>query len=313
MKKPYQVFYDGNFWGHHGKDHAGEEMKLNREFQWAGHYWLIPSIYLCGKGIVVDLCRRVALSDISAFMEKWVPEGKDVSWERFSREEQMELERENPLILDFFSELEVNGRTLQREHGCGICFNPCLGKEMDDDSEIQNVLRHYQLDTAYGWVVSREAFSWEGRYKSQIHSMSIRLKEEPKELCGPHFKVRSPGDIFSFVHPVSGIKYTLIAKAFEQHTLPDSVWESKSKQLPVHFTAMDYTLEPKTAEQISIYDCAVSDSADGPISVFLAGRLPSEDVLTAYSSLHLEAVQEDIEWFIVFQDKIHPEGEFTLI
>ena len=105
--------------------------------------------------------------------------------------------------------------------------------------------------------------------------MSIRLKEEPKELCGPHFKVCSPGDTFSFVHPVSGIKYTLIAKAFEQHTLPDSVWESKSKQLPVHFTAMDYTLEPKTA--------------------------------------HLEAVQEDIEWLIVFQDKIHPEGEFTLI
>ena len=38
MKQPCltKVFFEGSFYGHHGRDHAGREIRLGRAFDWAG-------------------------------------------------------------------------------------------------------------------------------------------------------------------------------------------------------------------------------------------------------------------------------------
>ena len=36
----WKVYFEGNFWGHSGRDRAGTEIKLNKQFDWAGHHWL---------------------------------------------------------------------------------------------------------------------------------------------------------------------------------------------------------------------------------------------------------------------------------
>ena len=41
----WKVYFEGNFWGHSGKDHAGTEIRLNKQFDWARHHWVIPAAY----------------------------------------------------------------------------------------------------------------------------------------------------------------------------------------------------------------------------------------------------------------------------
>ena len=50
---------------------------------WGNKNLYIPAIYVGQEGVVLDLCMRVPLSDISAFMDKW----KDRDYENMSDEE----------------------------------------------------------------------------------------------------------------------------------------------------------------------------------------------------------------------------------
>lgn len=67
----WKVYFEGNFWGHSGKDHAGTEIRLNKQFDWARHHWVIPAAYSCSKGLVMDFCMRTPEEDIRKFITKW--------------------------------------------------------------------------------------------------------------------------------------------------------------------------------------------------------------------------------------------------
>ena len=67
----WKVYFDGDFWGHSGKDRSGTELRLNKQFDWAGHHWVIPAAYSCSKGLVMDFCMRTPEDDIRKFMTKW--------------------------------------------------------------------------------------------------------------------------------------------------------------------------------------------------------------------------------------------------
>ena len=47
----WKVYFDGNFWEPSGKDRAGTEIRLDKQFEWAGHHWIIPAAYSCNKGL----------------------------------------------------------------------------------------------------------------------------------------------------------------------------------------------------------------------------------------------------------------------
>ena len=93
----WKVYFEGNFWGHLGRDLAGTEIRLDQQFDWAGHHWIIPAVYSCGKGLVVDLCMRTETEDIRRFIAKWNLTAENDSEENFTQEQQMQIELENPL------------------------------------------------------------------------------------------------------------------------------------------------------------------------------------------------------------------------
>lgn len=72
----WKVYFDGDFWGHRGKDRAGKEIKLDKQFDWAGYHWVIPAAYSCSKGLVVDFCMRVDSESIRDFMKNGIWTGK---------------------------------------------------------------------------------------------------------------------------------------------------------------------------------------------------------------------------------------------
>ena len=198
----WKVYFDGNFWEPSGKDRAGTEIRLDKQFEWAGHHWIIPAAYSCNKGLVLDFCMCTLAEDIREFMKKWDLTPENDSCLNFTQEQQLQIDLDNPLCLDIIPCLKLNGTTMQASHSCSVVFNPCLPDEINNEPEAKWVLKHYELDTSYGWMIFRAAFLWPDKRRPAIKSLSLTMELQPFRMPGPHFKIHFPGDQFAFSHPV---------------------------------------------------------------------------------------------------------------
>ena len=169
----WKVYFDGNFWEPSGKGHAGTELRLNKQFEWAGHHWIIPAVYSCNKGLVLDFCMCTPAEDIREFMKKWDLHPENDSCIYFTQEQQMQIDLDNPLCLDFIPRLELNGKTMLTSHGCSVVFNPCLPDGMINETEAKWALEYYNLDISYGWMIFRAAFLWPDKRRPAIKSLSL--------------------------------------------------------------------------------------------------------------------------------------------
>lgn len=335
----WKVYFEGNFWGHSGRDRAGVEIKLNKHFDWAGHHWIIPAVYSCSKGLVVDFCMRAEAEDIRRFIAKWNLTAENDSAENFTQEQQMQMELENPLDLDFSAKIELNGKTLQSSHGCAVGIIPCLPNGVANEKVAQAAATHYGLDDSYGWMIYRESYLWGRKRRPEIKSLSITMEQQPCRVPGPHFKTHAPGDSFSFSHPVSGTEYTLTVQELEEQAISQQQFDSNRWCYPTHFTAMSYTISPEPDDDISICDCAEGDrpleiapcadsyapearngivcvgvigGAVGPAAVVF-GKNAQGHLHAVCSALHFEPVAEDIEWRVEFHVAQFSNKTFLLI
>ena len=210
---------------------------------------------------------------------------------------------------------------------------------MINEAEAKWALEHYDLDTSYGWMIFRAAFPWTSKRRPEIKALSLTMEQQSCRVPGPHFKAHAPGDSFSFLHPVSGKKYTLTVQELEQQTISEKRYGSDRWFYPTHFTAMSYTLSPEPDSDVTICDCAEGDKpleiapcsdryapearndiacigiiggADGPIAI-VCGDSSKEKLHAVCSSLHFEPVEGDIEWRIVFNIKSSNEMSLELI
>ena len=332
----WKVYFDGDFWGHQGKDRAGTEVPLGKDFAWAGHCWLVPAAYACAKGLVVDFCMRAEPEAIRSFREKWNPSQESELFLNLTSEQRMRMEAENPLCLNFCPRLELNGKPLPVSHGCSVYFYPCVTEEEINSPQAKWAVDHYGLDTACGWVITRNVFPWKRR-PSKLNTLRVVMEQQPVSVPGPHFTARQPGDTFTFSHPVSGTEYRLTVRELERKTIPAGSFGSDRWSYPTHTVAMTYTLSPEPEEDISIRDCAEGDrpvetatkdpmaptatasvavigiigGSDGPTSIASGGK-PTGKLRAAYASLHFEPA-EDVEWRVEFSVRQFEEEPFILL
>lgn len=325
--REWKVFFSGSFWGQMEGERAGTEIRLDREFDWAGYHWVIPAIYSCEKGLVMEFCRRVEIEDIRGFMKKWNLNAENDSCVHLNREQQMQLDLDNPLCLPFNPQLKLNGETMRMTHGSSVCFNPCVPEGLFHEPEAEWTLEHYGLNLSYGWSVYRYAFPW--AEETEIKTLSLTMEQQACDVPGPHFKLHAPGDTFSFIHPTNGTEYTLTVQKMESQTVEEKTIDSEQWLYPTHFTVMHYTISPEQGEDISIYDCAESDKAvkiarntepfapeaqNGMVYVVVGETDNAEKGLhTLCSSLHFEPVTDDVEWYVVFHLRQFNEKAFLLI
>ena len=88
----WKVYFDGNFWEPSGKGHAETEIRLDKQFEWAGHHWIIPAAYSCNKGLVLDFCMCTLAEDIREFMKKWDLTPENDSCLNFTQEQQLQID-----------------------------------------------------------------------------------------------------------------------------------------------------------------------------------------------------------------------------
>ena len=241
------------------------------------------------------------------------------------------MELENPLVLHFRPVLTVDRQTLQTNHGCAVCYNPCLPDGEINELEAKWAADHYGLDMAFGWVICRNAFPWKTKRRPQIKKISLTMEQQPERIPGPHFKIHTPGDSFTFSHPVSGKEYTLTVQELERQIFPKNSFGSDRYIYPTHYFVMSYTLTPEPSENVMVCDCEESDQpleiapdnspfhpeaghsaacvsiiggADGSTAIVYGRSEQRGKLRAACSSLHFDPViQEEIEWRIDFFEK----------
>ncbi len=321
---PWKVSFSGGFWGPSGRERPGKEVRLDAQFAWADRHWRIPAAYLCGKGLVLDFCMRAEAEKIRAFQRKWTAKGEDPACRCMTREQQMEMELENPLRLDFKPWLEVNGRRLRMTHGFGAVYNPCLPEGEADDLEGKRAVSHYGLDLKDGWVFFRAAFPWVTKRRPALKTLSLTMEQQPVSIPGPRFKAAAPGDTVTFFNPADGERHRLTVREIERSTMPEERFGREGWDYPTHYWTMCYTVSPEIAEgTLTVLDCAEGDrprekspsphgpratgfaavmgiigGADGPTALVFGQGRPR----AACSALHFLPADQ-VEWRMVFHKK----------
>lgn len=334
----WKVYFDGNFWGHSGRDKAGTEITVGKSFEWAGREWLIPAVYLCAKGLVVDFCMKVPAEEIRAFLEKWQID-PDAEQERvFSQDEQMQIDLDNPLSVDICPEVVVNGQKLKGSHGCGTYYNPVLPQVMGDESV--RIADYYLLDKNDGWMLAQRSFEWVTSKKPAINELSVTMRQHRRNIPGPHFMADNPGDTFTFDCPVTGSQHTLTVVDIQSEEVPSEREFMPGFEFPSHYRLMSYTITPEILDRtVNVFDCAQSDQprrieavspenpyqpeathccvmgiiggADGPVAITV-GVPEQAKVQAACSAVHFEPV-ENVEWRLTFREQPCAEMVVSLL
>ena len=333
----WAVYYEHGFWNRNAKGKPGEEIVINKSFSWGDEIWYIPAVYSCSKGLVVDFCIEIQPEKEKAYLDKWYPIlAQD---ENISDELREQIEQENPIDVNFRTHLHVNGKPVIAKHGNSIQWIPeiCLPDGVRSEREAKEVIRHYGLDETKVWSFHRWSFPWSTKRKPEIKSIGLKLEREPVAIQGIHFKNPTVGEVISFVHPIHKTEHKLTVLAYEKQEFPRQGFQHEEYEFPTLHTAMTYTLEPELpARNFQVRDCldneqpkrkpcnqfepqanydacaiAIIGGADGPTAFFVSGGQNLEQH-RALSALRFEYT-DDIEWKIVFREKLMEDIEVALL
>ena len=293
----WKVYFEDNLGCHRPhRGRPGQEVSCGAHSVWGGQHFIIPAIYLCGKGLVVDICRRVEREAIEAHYQKLAAyEGMDIDECPL---EVVELaEAEDPFgSFDYLPSVAINGKTVEYSRGAGEYYNPLRSEEeivCSGEQAARDIVKHYGLDPA------------------------------------------APGKVVEFAHPVTGVPCVLTVKDLKPARLPESDLPHMGPPMewPREFVEMTYTLTPAvTTGWVQVNDCASSDKpirksdaptedgaigiiggADGPTAIFVSGKQQG-DTRTACSSLHFAPVEpENIRWKVTYYQKQFPDGTIALL
>lgn len=320
MEKKYKVFYQGSLYGHFGRDRAGKEIEINKSFLWGGESRLVPSVYVCGKGLVADILKSVSVEDFRAFAEKFGLDKNSDSCD-FSEEHLVKIEAENPLGGGIYVTAKINGRESSMEFSSSDCWNPLF----PDGGGSEPLLEKYGLDKSFCWQITRVSIPWRGRKPKKISSLSLRLRADRLRVSEVHFKAERPGDRTEFTNPATGKTHILTVTDIKRQSLAQ--FPHIGKDEPKFFTLLRVDISPEISKDaLLITDCAEGDrtrkgalpgntsaigiigGADGPtviISEYESGH-------TACSSMHFEPEYEP-DWCMTFYDKPREDIEVELI
>ena len=298
--EPWAVTFEGGFWGVHGT--PGKERSIGKTFFWAGDEWLVPAVYVCKEGVVLDIMKRVPVEKLFSFREKWSlsRENDGSDWEEAQR---IRAQAENPFHEDIGARLTVNGRTLSQSHGYGLCWDALYPE--GNDREAKRVQAHYALDELSGWHVQRLCFPWDGKKERTIRELTFTLWENPFEALGQEFSPEQAGDSIMFHLPGGQRTYTLTALALHTEKIP--YFEET-----LYTTELSYDIAPEVPDgSVTLRDigeaiaishgdfsgCAfgVIGGADGPVA-FAMGKD------TVCSQLRRKK-EQNVTWTLVFREK----------
>lgn len=316
-RPPWRVTFDGSFWHHPAGARSGQVLPLEKTFSWAGRKWYLPAAYLCGQGLVLDLCMEAEAEAVRTFLQKW--ESKECST---SELDMLLMDAEHPLHVNWTPQITVNRKALAYQRGHGATWFP--GRERNGQ-EARWLLDHYGLDPEKGWSIHRYCFPWATKRRPRrLSSLSLTLEPGMTLFPGPQFTVHQAGDRVALPHPLTGVEHTLTVVEYEVQETDDNFFQDDTMEYPRHYTALTYHLDPDLPQEaITLHDCRSSDrprlkhpdpmapQVSPGIALF---TLDKEDPALhgGLSSLTFQP-REEVLWQVIFQEKRHKALTLSLL
>ena len=317
----------------------GKEFSTDRCFSWNSSYanihkkeiWHIPAVYVCNKCLVIEFCIEINPDLEKNFIQKIDDMALDEN--ALTEELKNQIKNENPLDVEFHPTVFVNNIQLMTQSCFGTSWIPagCAPNATHNDHNAQYIIEHYGLDKTKVWIFQRWSFSWQDKKHDSTNSINIKLEREPIHIDGIHFVTPSAENEMTFTHPISRKEYTLKILEHEQQELDMSFYEGF--EFPKYNTALSFLIKPELPNQhFQIRDCLSDDrplrsfkeshteqstialigGADGPTSIFFAGKRTNTNTHIAMSALHFEP-HKNVEWKIIFYEKIMDDIEISLL
>lgn len=347
----WKVCFGKNFWGAQKGNDPGEELRIDREFEWHGYKWCIPAVYRCRRGLIVDFAMEVPQEELRAYMEKWGLAEDGECTRTLSEAEERQMEQENPLDVGFCAYLNLNGMRLHSSDGCGMGYLP---GDMERDAEAAAFLHHYGLDEAKVWRFWRNSYPWATKSRrsrpKRFRTLDVTLEAELEQYLAERFRTPAVGGSVTLNEPGKEGAYQLTVLDVRSETLELPDWDDWER--PNCFCMMTYRLTPNT-ENFFLSDCAEGDhprrrlrnlppertalekkyglepqaeddaaiavigGADGPTAVFCTVRGSADEtegVAAACSSCYFAPVEpERITWQAAFGRKPCDDAVVSLI
>ncbi len=327
----WDVYFASGFNGTK-KGKKGEKFSVNKFFKWAEKEWIIPSAYICPKGLVIDICEKTDSSLIKKFMEKWSFCGYNE--DSLPIEQKEIFLNEIPTPMSFRCKLRVNGKLSMNSFGSSITYIPQEYLPDGDESNRNSIkaVNYYNLDKNEGWTVHRISIPWATTKKPVIRSMELELIADIKTIYGDKFINPTVGDKIPFINPLDGTEHTLQIKEITENETDFSI---EGYEFPKKNTKMSFSIKPdiekkyfsirdtkendapirkeKTETKNCAESIAIIGGADGPTAFFISEKQDSEnDIHTASSALKWEH-ENEIEWQFVFRKKPDEDIKLQLI
>lgn len=319
----WNVYYNNDFGSETEEKQPGREVSVNKKITWQNEQWEILSIYLCGEGIVVDVCQRVDPTAINKYREKWSPFQDHI--QEMPEEQLEQMMQESPFITEFRLLSEINGVPLEEQGRSIENWNPGYSQE----TSVEAILDHYGLDKLFGWVIHRAAYAWKEKTEQDLQEVRLVFAAEPENLFGSHFIAEEAGQQIDFIHPVTNQKHTLKITSIKSHLLdkdfPDDGWE-----YPRNVLMLSYTVIPALSDgSFFISDCSKGDAprlkkkvsdSPYPVQYFNIGFVRYGDdseierevpPFGIGSSIYFDP-PERVEWRMKFCEKLQEDMTVTL-
>jgi len=321
---PWKVYFEAGFWDEIKGQRAGKEISINKEFSLNKKTWYIPSLYTSSKGLIIDFCVEIPIESIQIFIKKWRLSPKD-DYTDFSIKEQIQIEVEHPMAINFSPEIVLNGKTIPASYGSSLSWNPTFPEL--NSLEAEGVLKRYGLDSTNGWVIWRSAFPWQTKRRPKISSLELTIKHDPVQVLGPYFSLSKAGENIDFINPLTNTSHRLTVEEYERKEIPSEGFMDKDYDFPNHCIAMTYTINPDlTQGSFSIRDCNHGDrprkrninpmdphASAGAMAIAVIGGSDRPSLLAdrannqmklhaSCSSLYFNPIDR-VEWQIIFHKK----------
>ena len=318
------------------KEKPGIPIPINKQFFYGNSLWVCPMLYVCKKGLILDLCRQFDAKEYQEFYTKWGEKADSLE-----PAVQEQIAYENPMNFECGFTLSVNGKGAKSCGYSGSAWQPYVSEAKDPF--IEKAIEEYGLSWDCGWYFYRLSYPFSGQKEKAVKNLSLCITAHKRRVFfAETIKTVVNGAPFDakLRSPLTEECFTFHVESCKIETLPEKI-AKKSFRFPTNYCLLQYDITPETAEseRLLVEDVRPSDppvmeydlqkekiascvtiigGASGPTSVFLAGTFKNRNKedgdswKTAASALTFEPVTE-ATWKFSFEVAPFEAQDFCLL
>lgn len=264
------VYHDNNIWGKGSPETKLTALPINHSFLWGEQEILIPAVYVGKAGAVLDVCAKIPIEDMAAFLKKW-DYNRQMSLK--TPEEFEQIDADNPGSREFVVEICLDGTPLVLRMSSSLRWypesviqmgnaNPASEDGFENNKSAEEWMRAYSCDKGCCWYFERLSYNWNGEPILSPQKISLAFRANLISITAGHFSTGGScdGKMVKTADPITGQEYTLTLHSCEQIRNSFAEIGAKGVVYPECCQILSYSIAPEIDHSLfCIRDCAEGD------------------------------------------------------